>query len=119
MAATLSDSAILDALRPIVDPDFGKSIVDLGFVKNVHIDGSDVSFTIELTTPACPVKAEFEKAARERVVALFPTGSALGARSAAIPNPTGLTDARPRAAWQITQDPDGRAALNSDHGHHA
>jgi ATP-binding protein involved in chromosome partitioning len=70
MAGPVSDSAILDALRPIVDPDFGKSIVDLGFVKNVQIDGSDVSFAIELTTPACPVKAEFEKAARERVVAL-------------------------------------------------
>ncbi len=70
MAATLSDSAILDALRPIVDPDFGKSIVDLGFVKNIRIDGRDVSFAIELTTPACPVKAEFEKAARERVLAL-------------------------------------------------
>ncbi len=37
MAATLSDSAILDALRPIVDPDFGKSIVDLGFVKNIQV----------------------------------------------------------------------------------
>ncbi|MBW2270830.1 MAG: Mrp/NBP35 family ATP-binding protein [Deltaproteobacteria bacterium] len=70
MAATLSDSAILDALRPIVDPDFGKSIVDLGFVKSVQIDGGNVSFAIELTTPACPVKAEFEKAARERVIAL-------------------------------------------------
>lgn len=70
MVATLSDSAILDALRPIVDPDFGKSIVDLGFVKNIRIDGRDVSFAIELTTPACPVKAEFERAARERVVAL-------------------------------------------------
>jgi ATP-binding protein involved in chromosome partitioning len=67
---TVTPSAILDALRPIVDPDFGKSIVDLGFVKNIQVGGGDVSFTIELTTPACPVKAEFEKAARERVVAL-------------------------------------------------
>jgi len=61
---------VLDALRPIVDPDFRKSIVDLGFVKNIRIDGGRVSFAIELTTPACPVKAEFEKAARERVLAL-------------------------------------------------
>ncbi len=67
---TVTPSAILDALRPIVDPDFHKSIVDLGFVKNIQIDGGNVSFAIELTTPACPVKAEFEKAARERVVAL-------------------------------------------------
>jgi ATP-binding protein involved in chromosome partitioning len=70
MPAPLTDVRVLDALRPIVDPDFGKSIVDLGFVKNLAIDGGSVSFTIELTTPACPVKAEFEKAARERVAAL-------------------------------------------------
>ncbi len=65
-----TESEVLDALRPIVDPDFDKSIVDLGFVKNLRIDGSRVSFTIELTTPACPVKAEFEREARERVLAL-------------------------------------------------
>ena len=58
MAGPVSDSAILDALRPIVDADFGKSIVDLGFVKNIQIDGGNVSFAIELNTPACPVKAE-------------------------------------------------------------
>jgi ATP-binding protein involved in chromosome partitioning len=68
--ASPSPEAVLDALRPIIDPDFDKSIVDLGFVKNLHIDGDVVSFEIELTTPACPVKAEFECAARERVEAL-------------------------------------------------
>jgi ATP-binding protein involved in chromosome partitioning len=57
-------------LRPIVDPDFGKSIVELGFVKDVRIEGTSVRFAIELTTPACPVKEQFEQAARERVLAL-------------------------------------------------
>jgi ATP-binding protein involved in chromosome partitioning len=61
---------VLDALRPIIDPDLGKSIVDLGFIKDLRIEGVDVSFSIELTTPACPVKAEFERSARERVSAL-------------------------------------------------
>jgi ATP-binding protein involved in chromosome partitioning len=70
MAGSPSSSSVLDALRPIVDPDFGKSIVDLGFVKNLAIDGSRVSFDIELTTPACPVKEEFETQARRRVLAL-------------------------------------------------
>jgi len=65
---TVSD--VLDALRPIIDPDFNKSIVDLGFVKNLRIEGPSVSFAIELTTPACPVKDQFEKAAHERVLAL-------------------------------------------------
>jgi len=65
-----TEAQVLDALRPIIDPDFRKSIVDLGFVKNLAIEGGAVSFAIELTTPACPVKAEFERAARERVAAL-------------------------------------------------
>jgi len=70
MTSPATPSDILDALRPIIDPDFGKSIVDLGFVKNLKVAGGDVSFEIELTTPACPIKAEFEKSARERVLAL-------------------------------------------------
>lgn len=68
--SSVSESAVLGALRPIIDPDFGKSIVDLGFIKELRIQGTHVAFTIELTTPACPVKAEFERAARERVSAL-------------------------------------------------
>ena len=70
MADPVSASQVLDALRPIIDPDFQKSIVDLGFIKDLRIDGSSVAFAIELTTPACPVKAEFERAARERVAAI-------------------------------------------------
>ena len=70
MADSVSPSQVLDALRPIIDPDFQKSIVDLGFIKDLRIDGSKVAFSIELTTPACPVKAEFERAARERVGAI-------------------------------------------------
>lgn len=70
MANPPDEAAILDALRPIVDPDFGKNIVELGFVKNIAVDGGRVRFTIELTTPACPVKEQFEREARERVQAL-------------------------------------------------
>jgi ATP-binding protein involved in chromosome partitioning len=70
MPPQASENDVLGALRPIMDPDFNKSIVDLGFIKELRIDGAKVSFSIELTTPACPVKAEFERAARERVLAL-------------------------------------------------
>ena len=48
--------AVLNALRVVVDPDIRKDIVTLGFVKNLAIENGRVSFTIELTTPACPVK---------------------------------------------------------------
>ena len=72
---TISASDVLDALRPIIDPDFGKSIVELGFIKDLKIDDGSVAFSIELTTPACPVKEQFETAARERVSALPGVGS--------------------------------------------
>jgi Mrp family chromosome partitioning ATPase/DUF971 family protein len=65
--STPNEAAVLDALRVIIDPDLGKDIVSLDFVKNVVIDGGDVSFTIELTTPACPVKEEFKARANEVV----------------------------------------------------
>ena len=74
MASLVSEDQVLDALRPIQDPDFNQNIVDLGFVKNIKIDGEHVAFEIELTTPACPIKAEFEQAARERVGALEGVG---------------------------------------------
>lgn len=63
----LSEAAVLDALRQVQDPDLHRDIVSLGFVKNVRIDGSKVSFTVELTTPACPVK-DILKAEAEGVV---------------------------------------------------
>jgi ATP-binding protein involved in chromosome partitioning len=53
---SLDRDAVLNALRAVTDPDLRRDIVSLGFVKDVHIDGTRVSFTIELTTPACPVK---------------------------------------------------------------
>jgi ATP-binding protein involved in chromosome partitioning len=67
---------VLDALRGVQDPDLHKDIVSLGFVKDVAIDGDSVAFTIELTTPACPVKDDM-KAQAERLVGALP-----GVRSA-------------------------------------
>ncbi|MBI2345890.1 MAG: Mrp/NBP35 family ATP-binding protein [Deltaproteobacteria bacterium] len=66
----VAESQVLDALRTIIDPDLGKDIVTLGFVKDLKIDGGKVAFTIELTTPACPVKAEFQRMAEAAVRAI-------------------------------------------------
>ncbi len=67
----VTQSQVLDALRQVVDPDLHRDIVSLGFVKNIEIVESTVSFLVELTTPACPVKEEL-KANCERVVAELP-----------------------------------------------
>ncbi|TXG61355.1 hypothetical protein EZV62_012718 [Acer yangbiense] len=63
---------VLKALSQIIDPDFGTDIVSCGFVKDLQIDEAlgEVSFRLELTTPACPVKDMFEQSANEVVVAL-------------------------------------------------
>src|SRR5205807_2997034 len=68
--AELNEGAVLDALRQIKDPDLHKDIVALGFIKDLKIDGGDVSFRIVLTTPACPVREEMETSARELVSAI-------------------------------------------------
>jgi ATP-binding protein involved in chromosome partitioning len=61
---------VLAALRVVVDPDLRRDIVSLGFVKNVAIDSGKVAFTIELTTPACPVKDQLRDQAAAAVRAL-------------------------------------------------
>jgi ATP-binding protein involved in chromosome partitioning len=66
----IAEADVLDALRAVRDPDLHKDIVTLKFVKNVKIDGGAVSFTIELTTPACPVKDQMRDQARAVVAAL-------------------------------------------------
>lgn len=65
------DDEILSSMRHIIDPDLGKDIVSLGFIKNLrHDEQGRVSFTVELTTPACPVKERFKTACEEAVRSL-------------------------------------------------
>lgn len=54
--------AVIEALRHVDDPDLHKDIVTLGMVKDLTVAGNKVSFTVELTTPACPMKEMIEKA---------------------------------------------------------
>ena len=67
---SVSEAAVLDALKVVTDPDLGRDIVGLGFVKNVAIADGRVSFAIELTTPACPVKDQMRDQARAAVSSL-------------------------------------------------
>jgi ATP-binding protein involved in chromosome partitioning len=52
----MTESQILDALRNVQEPDLGKDLVTLNMIKDISIDGHQVSFTVVLTTPACPMK---------------------------------------------------------------
>ena len=67
----LNRDAVLAALSAIKDPDLGRDVVSLGMIKDLAItDQGKVSFTFELTTPACPVRDQFQALARDLVSGL-------------------------------------------------
>src|SRR3954465_7921610 len=66
----ITETAVLDALRNVQEPELGRDIVTLDMVKSIAIDDARVAFTIELTTPACPLKDEIERNARAVLVEL-------------------------------------------------
>jgi ATP-binding protein involved in chromosome partitioning len=88
----VTEEIVLKALRQIEDPDLHKDIVALGFIKDLKIDGGAVSFRIVLTTPACPVKAEMESAAKELVGALSGVTAVAVTMDAEVPKGRGLGD---------------------------
>ncbi|MGA9380570.1 MAG: iron-sulfur cluster carrier protein ApbC [Phormidium sp.] len=56
MSEVLDVSTILEVLRPVEDPELRKSLVELNMIRNVKVDAGNVSFTLVLTTPACPLR---------------------------------------------------------------
>ncbi len=67
---TLNEEQILNALKNVIDPDLHTDIVSLGFIKDIHIQEDTVSFKVELTTPACPVKDILKKECEDVVLSL-------------------------------------------------
>ena len=61
---------VLDALRAVQDPDLHQDIVSLGFVTNHTVCDGIVKATINLTTPACPVKDQLKKQAEDVIRAI-------------------------------------------------
>jgi ATP-binding protein involved in chromosome partitioning len=57
---TLTQDAVLKALATVQEPELGGDLISRNMVKDLVIAGTKVSFTIELTTPACPLKDEIE-----------------------------------------------------------
>jgi ATP-binding protein involved in chromosome partitioning len=57
---TVSQEQIIEALKNVHDPELHRDIVSLGMVKNLAIKDGKISFTVELTTPACPLRESIE-----------------------------------------------------------
>lgn len=56
----VTEQAVMAALSTVIEPELHRDLVSLNMVRNVKIDGNDVSFTIMLTTPACPLKIQWK-----------------------------------------------------------
>jgi len=59
-----SEDQVMRALSTVQEPELGRDLVTLGMIKNLVIQQGDVRFTIELTTPACPLKDQIEQQVR-------------------------------------------------------
>jgi ATP-binding protein involved in chromosome partitioning len=67
LTTPITEAAVLDALRQVQEPELGGDLISRNMVKDLAIDGARVAFTIELTTPACPLKDEIESDVRAKL----------------------------------------------------
>ena len=107
----VSEPQVVDALRPVQDPELRRSIVDLGMVREIGIDGSRVSVQIALTVPGCPMKAEIQQSVGDAVTAL--DGVDATDVEFTVMTDTELADLRER----LHGDPASTAGTNSTYGH--
>ncbi len=68
MTNQITKELILSALGNVTEPDLGQDLVTLNMVKDIEISGDSVSFTVMLTTPACPFRGKIEKDSKDAVM---------------------------------------------------
>src|SRR5262245_12575942 len=70
--AALTEQDVLQALKGVKDPDIGRDLVDLGMIKDIRIGDGTVALTVNLTTPACPLKGQIERDVRAALQSRLP-----------------------------------------------
>jgi len=70
MANKLTKEAVLAALSKVQEPELNKDLVTLNMIRNLEIAGDKVSFTVMLTTPACPLRSQIEREAKQAVMSV-------------------------------------------------
>ncbi len=108
---TLSHDAVIDALRPVQDPELHRSIVDLGMVRRVDIALPVVTVAIDLTIAGCPLRAEIDRRVTEAVTALD------GAERVTIEFGVMTDEQRAALRMELHGDPGATAGSQQAHGH--
>lgn len=66
----VTENDVLKALSQVQDPELRRDLVSLKMIKDIKITGSKVTLTVELTTPACPLKHQIQRDVENAVLAL-------------------------------------------------
>jgi ATP-binding protein involved in chromosome partitioning len=64
----VTEESVLAALSTVQEPELHRDLVTLNMIKNIEIKGDDISFTVELTTPACPLRGRIQNEAKAAVM---------------------------------------------------
>jgi len=88
----LTQEQVLAALSTVMDPELNKDLVTLKMIKDVQVQDSKVTFTIELTTPACPLRDQIKGSAEEAVLALDGVDEGQVTMGARVPQDTKIKD---------------------------
>jgi ATP-binding protein involved in chromosome partitioning len=108
----LTSDQIVEALRPVEDPELRRSIVDLGMVRNVEIGGDgDVRVLVALTVPGCPLRNEIQRRVAGAVELLE------GVRSVGLDFTVMTDDEREALRTKLHGDPAATAGAGQAHGH--
>ena len=67
----VTEKQVMEALSTVKEPELGRDLVSLGFVKDVAVTDGVVSFTITLTTPACPMKDQMRRESEQAIRSRF------------------------------------------------
>ena len=67
---TITKEAVLNALSKVQEPELHQDLVTLNMIRELDINGDQVSFTVMLTTPACPLRTQIEKESRQAVMTI-------------------------------------------------
>jgi len=107
----VTEAEVIEALRPVQDPELHRSIVDLGMVRDITINDDDVNVVIALTIAGCPLRAEIDNRVRTAV-------QGLDGVTTAAPEFTVMTDEERAKVREIMQgNPGATAGSQPAHGH--
>ncbi len=107
----VSEAQVLEALRPVQDPELHRSIVDLDMVRRIEITGSQVAVTVALTIAGCPLRAEITNRVDAAVTALD------GVDALDLDFTVMTDDERTALRTKLHGDPGATAGSQQAHGH--